>query len=302
MIRVIILGSGGPQPDPDAGGSSILLTIDDTNYLIDCGPGATHSMVRAGISPASINRLFISHLHYDHCLDLPFFVLSSWIGNRDEALKVFGPVGTKDFVGHLFLGGAFDADIKARSQYGRRKDNLFAVQPEVTEFGDGPFYEDERLKVRAVPVDHVPPEIMGCFGMRFDITTADGTPKSMVFSSDTAPLESVAELSTNVDLLIHECAVTDAIKEHRTATATAIVHHTTPKQLGELAAKAGVKSLIAIHQGGKETTNPVMLDMTRNHAPKGALGPGYFDRTIQGIRESYDGPVRVARDLMRVDL
>lgn len=296
-MRVIILGSGGPQPDPEAGGSSILLTVDDTNYLIDCGQGATHSLVRAGVSPASINQLFISHLHYDHCIDVPFFVLSSWLGDRAEPLTVYGPRGTQDFVSHLFVGGAFDQDIRARAEYGRRKENYFAVQPEAVEFGAGQIYEDERLSVSAVPVDHVSDEVMPCFGMRFD---ANG--KSVVFSSDTAPNENVIKLSQGVDLLIHECAMDETIIAHREKTKVGIVKHTTPSALGKLAARAEVKSLIAIHQGGKETTNPVLHEIGKHHAPKGSIGPGYFDRTIRSIRENYDGPVRVARDLMRIDL
>ena len=54
--------------------------------------------------------------------------------------------------------------------------------------------------------------------------------------------------------------------------------------------------------GGKETTNPVLHEIGKHHAPKGSIGPGYFDRTIRRIRENYAGPVRVAQDLMRIDL
>jgi len=42
--------------------------------------------------------------------------------------------------------------------------------------------------------------------------------------------------------------------------------------------------------------------MTQNHIPGALIGPGYFDRTISRVREHYDGPVRVAQNLMRIDL
>lgn len=296
-MRVIILGSGGPHPDPDAGGSAIVLTVAGRHYLVDCGHGATQSMVRAGIDPAAINHVFLTHLHYDHAIDFPLFVLTSWIAERSEALTVLGPRGTADFVGHLFIGGAFDADIRARGQFARRHNNLFAVQPTVVEFEAGVIFEDDLLKVTAVPVRHVDDGIMPCFGMRFD--TAE---RSVVFSSDTAPCEDIVALSRGVDLLIHECAMDEETIAYRRKTNVGIVNHTPPSALGEIAARAGVGSLVAIHQGGKETTNPALLHMTRHHSPDSVTGPGYFDRTIARIREHYDGPTRVATDLMRIDL
>ena len=296
-VRVTIIGSGSPHPDRDAGGSSIAITVDDRHYLFDCGHGATTRLVQAGISPPTINTVFFTHLHYDHCVDFPMFVLSSWLGDRSEPLSVLGPGGTKDFCKHLFVGGAFDQDIKARSQFGRRQENFFAVEPEVTEYEPGEIFEDDLIKVTAVPVYHVDSEIMPCHGMRID--TAD---RSIVISGDTRPCEEITELSRGVDLLIHESAMDEEAMTHRRETKVGVVAHTPAIELGELAAKAGVKQLIAIHQGGKETSNPVLLDLMRHHFPNMLIGPGYFDRTIDRIRQNYDGPVRVAQDLMRIDL
>ena len=275
----------------------MLLSVEGHHYLIDCGHGATQSLVRAGIDPAEINHVFLSHLHYDHVIDLPLFVLSSWIAERTRPLNIFGPKGTKAFAGHLFIGGAFDADIRARGQYARRQDNLFAVQPNLVEFGAGEVFTDERLTVTAAPSTHVEKEIMPCFGLRFD-----GPDKSVVFSSDTAPSEEITALAQGADLLIHECAMDDETIAHRKKTKVGIVNHTTPGALGEIARRAKVKSLVAIHQGGKESTNQVLGRMMRHHLPDAGCGPGYFDRTIKGIRRNYDGPVRVAQDLMRIDL
>ena len=187
--------------------------------------------------------------------------------------------------------------IFARAQYGLRKENYFAVQPQVVEFGAGPVFDDGTLKVTAVAVDHVDEDVMPCFGMRFD-----GGGKSVVFSSDTAPTDSVVELARGADLLIHECAMSDEAIDHRKKTKVGIVKHTTPVWLGEVAARADVKSLLAIHQGGRETTNPVLLALTKNHLPEGLQGPGYFDHSVTGIRKNYAGPLRIARDLMRIDL
>ena len=296
-VRVTIIGSGSPHPDRDAGGSSVAVTVDGCNYLFDCGHGATTRLVDSGISPASINTVFFTHLHYDHCVDFPMFVLSSWLGDRSERLKVIGPRGTKKFCENLFVGGAFDQDIKARSQFGRRQENFFAVEPEVTEYEPGEIYKDDLITVTAVQVYHVDSEIMPCHGMRIDTAT-----RSLVISGDTRPCDEITQLSRGVDLLIHESAMDEEAMKHRQDSKVGVVAHTPAIELGQLAEKAGVKQLVAIHQGGKETTNPVLLKLMKHHFPDMLIGLGYFDRTIERIRENYDGPVRVAQDGMRIDL
>ena len=295
--RIIILGSGSPHPDRDAGGTSLVLTVSERHYLFDCGHGATQRLVEAGIGPATINNVFLTHLHYDHVVDFPLFVLSSWLADRSEQLNVCGPSGTQHMVDHLFVGGAFDQDIRARGQFARRQENFFAVEPTVVEYEAGEIFQDDLIKVTAVPVHHVDAEIMPCFGMRID------TPgRSIVISGDTSPCEAIVELSQGVDLLIHESAMDEETMAHRQKTKVGIVAHTPAGEVGKIAARAGVKNLVVIHQGGKETTNPLLLQMTQNHIPGALVGPGYFDRTISRIREHYDGPVRVAQDLMRIDL
>ena len=87
-MRVIMLGTAAAIPDPDRNHSSILITIQGRHYLFDCGHGATHQLIRENVIPGNVNVVFLSHLHYDHIADFPFFLLTSWITDREEA-----PVG-----------------------------------------------------------------------------------------------------------------------------------------------------------------------------------------------------------------
>ena len=52
-MRVIMLGTGAALCDPDRNHSSILISVRGRNYLFDCGHGATHQLMRAGIDACS---------------------------------------------------------------------------------------------------------------------------------------------------------------------------------------------------------------------------------------------------------
>ena len=297
-MKITMLGTGAALPDPDRAQSAILVTLDNgKNYLFDCGEGATRQMVRANINPADVPWVFVSHLHYDHVCGLPFFVLSSWVFNREGGLKVYGPRGIEDFVEHSFERGAFRIDIQARASYPARQKNIDAVRPEVFEVAPGLMYEDDDVKVHVDLVDHIPTEITDCFGIRFE---AEG--KVVAFSGDTAPCESMVRLARDADLLIHECTFPESFLAHRANSGVGTYAHTSPLQLGDIAARANVKSLVATHFGHYDSTSPVIKRAARNHLPIDLMGPDRLDEVVRDIRKSYGGELRLAHDLMRIDL
>ncbi|GHC59518.1 arylsulfatase [Alcaligenes pakistanensis] len=297
-VKITMLGTGAALPDPDRAQSSILVTLDNgKNYLFDCGEGSTRQMVKANINPADVPWVFLSHLHYDHVCGLPFFVLSSWVFNREGRLKVFGPKGTQDFVDHSFENGAFRVDIQARAAYPARQKNIEAVRPEVFEVEPGLMYEDEDVKIYIDVVDHIPTEITDCFGIRME---AEG--KVVAFSGDTAPCESMIRLAQDADLLIHECTFPESFLKHRAESGVGTFAHTSPLQLGEIARRANVKSLVATHFGHYDSTSPVIKRAAANHLPVDLMGPERLDEVARDIRKSYKGDLRLATDLMRIDL
>jgi len=297
-MRVIMLGTGAALVDPDRNHSSILVTVRGRHYLFDCGHGATHQLMRAGIDPTTVEVVFLSHLHFDHIADFPFFVLSSWIFGRQVVPIVVGPPETRAFVDHLFAEGAFATDIKARAQYPQRQKNFHVLKPDVRECHTGLVYEDELVKVTACYVEHIPREISPCFGLRID--TVDG--KSMVFSGDTAPCERLVELAQGCDLLIHECTFPQKAIEFRSKAGIGTWAHTSPRDLGDIAVRSKAKSLVATHFGHFDTTNPVLKKHLEKHMPIELVGLEFMEDVVADIRQTYKGPLHIARDLMRIDV
>jgi ribonuclease Z len=59
---------------------------------------------------------------------------------------------------------------------------------------------------------------------------------------------------------------------------------------------------VATHFGHFETTNPVLRKHLAKHMPIDLVGPQLMDEVVADIRQTYKGPLHVARDLMRIDL
>ena len=101
--RVVLLGTGTPNPEPDRSGPAVAIVVNDTPYLVDFGPGVVRRA--AAMSPdyggdmegLLVDRLkvaFLTHLHSDHSAGLPDLILTSWIAGRDAPLELYGPEGS----------------------------------------------------------------------------------------------------------------------------------------------------------------------------------------------------------------
>lgn len=94
MVELKFLGSGNAFcPD----GRLHSLVLIDGNMLVDAPPTLLAQLRRAGISPADIDSLLITHWHGDHVFGFPFLVLERRFGSDREGEKILEV--------HLHAGG-----------------------------------------------------------------------------------------------------------------------------------------------------------------------------------------------------
>ena len=187
--RVVILGTVTPNADPDRWGPAVAVVAGGRAYLVDAGAGVVRRAAAAArdhriaaLAPEGLDRLFITHLHSDHTLGLPDVILSPRVLDRPNPIRVFG---TAAMVPHI--EEAWREDIHMRLFGLEPRDaNRDAYRAPVTETTGGPVYDDDNVRVTAIPVLHGSwPHPLG---YRFETGG-----RTIVISGDARPSESLVD-------------------------------------------------------------------------------------------------------------
>ncbi len=242
--KMVLLGTGTPNAEPDRSGPSVAIVVDETPYIVDFGPGVVRraaAACEAGIGALEVKNLtrgFLTHLHSDHTTGYPDLILTPWVLERDEPLEVYGPIGTRAMTDHLLA--AYREDIEARLA-GPEPINDGGYCVNVHEIEAGMVYQDSDVRVEALPVVH---GAITAFGFKFY------TPeRTIVISGDTAPTEAIVEASLGCDVLLHE--VYSAKRFEKRSAVWQRYHsavHTSSYEVADIAARARPGLLILYHQ------------------------------------------------------
>ncbi|MFQ5903189.1 MAG: MBL fold metallo-hydrolase [Candidatus Binatia bacterium] len=252
MTRVILAGTGVPTPNPQRMGSCVVVVVNGEPILFDCGRGTVTQLVRAGLDPSKVERVFLTHHHFDHTIGLPDLLLGSWIVGRDAPVLVLGPAGTSAFLQSILEAFKIDIESRRASREGKRG-AISRLEVTAKEIDEGLVWESSQWKVRAVRVDHL------AYSLGYRIDTED---RSVVFSGDTRPCPALVELARGADLLVHEVFFSPEFestgapygrhKDFVQPDWNNRVRHTKPHEVGKIAAEAGVKKLVLTHLWSNE--------------------------------------------------
>jgi len=304
--ELVLLGTAGaPMPVADRGGICSAVVVDDRIYLIDCGRGSPSAFVNAGLDFTRLTAIFLTHLHADHCGDLPGMILYPWgvrggrngpldpvqvIGpSRPEALPAGDPQfrrisiihpdrpapGTADLVDCILAGYAYHLNVMPLDA--RMPDPAALVRGNDVRIGTEPVdvWSDDAVRVSAVRVTHGHAE--PALAYRFD--TADG---SLVFSGDTTVNDDLIALARGADILVHQVADLDYLRRSGVGEAD-LAHlaglHTDVTEVGGVAERAGAGELILTHYLPADPAAMSAAEWSRR------AGQGFRGRTTAG----YDG-------------
>ncbi len=250
ITKLILLGTGTPNPSPLRSGPSVAIVVNDEPYIIDFGPGLIRKAAALseryggtievkGLDVKKIKHAFLTHLHSDHTAGYPDLILTPWVMGRDEPLEVYGPEGINNMTGHILK--AYEEDIKYRL-YGLEPANDQGWRVNSHEIvSEGVIYQDKNVKVEAFPVIHG--SWPNAWGYRF--TTPD---KIIVISGDCSPSEKIVEYAKGADILVHEVysgekfnALSELWKTYHSK------NHTSTYELAQIANTAKPELLVLYH-------------------------------------------------------
>lgn len=258
--KFITLGTaGGPTPKPHRMPPAHAVAYDGGTILVDCGEGAFQQLRRAGFDPKQVHELFITHHHFDHIGSLFACLGLNMMMHRDKPMNIYGPPGTSEILEHLIAA----CDIPQATGYGVPGQTLphprdFIVSRDIQ---PGDVFDIDGTRISCCENTHYRSEDQ--FGNKGPVSLSyrfDMPDRSMVFTGDTGPCRALEDLAKGADLLVGELFDADIVVNHLRARNPDMSdkalqqmsqhfteHHLTPEDLGELASRAGVKQLVAVH-------------------------------------------------------
>ncbi len=249
MAKLTILGTA-KIADEQHENTHMALVGSNGAVLIDCVGTPLVRLKKAGISPDSIHDLILTHFHPDHVSGVPGLLMDMWLMGRDHPLRIYGLHHTLERL----------EDLMAFYHWDNWPDFFQVAFHRLPERERVAVLENDGYRILASPVRHYVPTI----GLRFERTDGDRT---LAYSCDTEPSQSVVDLASGADVLIHEAS-------------GAGVGHSSAAQAGGVAREAEVGRLLLIHYP--------------THLPPQSL--------IDEARQTFPGEVDLAQDFMEIEL
>lgn len=265
-MRLIFLGTSAAQPTAERALTCICLEKDGKVLMFDAGEGAQISYLKCGLGWNKKMRIFVTHLHGDHCIGILGLLQTMTLQNRIEPLEIYGPEGIEDFIAAnikiLNFGLSFPviiSTVKEGLVFEDRTCFIHACEAEhfIPAFSylfqekdkPGKFYP-EKAKSLGIPegelwhklqTDHevkignktiIPSDVMG----------EKRRGKKIGISGDTRPTKRLEEFFKNCDYISFDSTFSDELREKALETC-----HSTAKEAATLAKNANAKNLILTH-------------------------------------------------------
>jgi ribonuclease BN (tRNA processing enzyme) len=219
-VEITVVGSGTVVPRLERRQSCVVVEAGGEMLVFDLGSGAVRGMLGAGLDPFAVDRVYFTHFHPDHTVDVVPLLFSIKYGAEEERSHPLHLTGPEPF--ERFWSLVIDA-------WGEWM------------VGDYP------LEVSEIPHEH--PSPLDLPGGRLSWSPAvhrpesiayrlDGAGGGFVYTGDTEYSESVVELARGAHTMLIECSFPDD---------SPVPGHLTPRGVARIASEAGVRRVVLTH-------------------------------------------------------
>lgn len=265
-MKLVFLGTSAAQPTENRGLSCICLKREDEIIMFDAGEAAQISFKRSGLGWNKKMKIFVTHLHGDHCVGILGLLQTMSMQKRTETLEIFGPSGIEEFIAAnikvLNFGLSFPVFInviKDGKIFDEKKYSMYASKANHTIVAYSYRYEEknkpgifdvEKARKLGIPEGESwnklqngnEISINGKIIRPGEVLGEERPGKKIGVSGDTMPTEELQEFFKDCDYLVFDSTFLE--KEKQKALDTC---HSTAKQAATLAKNANVKNLILTH-------------------------------------------------------
>lgn len=258
------MGTASQAPTRYRNHNGYLLRWDGEGILFDPGEGTQRQFTLAGVSPAAVTRICITHFHGDHCLGLPGMIMRLALDHGALPIPVHYPASGEPYFRRLRYASAGQEHVEVE---GRpvAEPGIVHVEDGFTlrcarlthridtlgwrlEEPDGRRMLSERLAALGIAdadigrLQHAGALEVDGRTVTLEEVSEHRPGQSFAFVMDTAWCDGALELADGADLVV--CEATFLSTERHLA---AKYGHLTAREAGRLAAQAGARRLVLTH-------------------------------------------------------
>jgi ribonuclease Z len=274
-------------------------------WLLDCGEGTQHQILRSDLKISQIRRIFITHMHGDHIFGLMGLLASCGLAGNPEKIDIYGPPGLEDYLQacrrysqthfsypiqvYTVKPGCVFADAEYEVYCDRLEHRVTAYGYRIQEKDKPGRFDAEKAKQLGIPSG----PLYGKLKRGETVTLPDGqilngadfcgapqVGQKLAYCTDTVLCDSAIRLAYQVDVLIHESTYAHQDK--------AMAHdrlHSTATMAAQVAQSASAKKLFLTHFSPRYAPgNPIQIEDLLSEAQaifqKTALAYDFFTYEI----------------------
>jgi len=277
-MKLVFLGTSAAQPTPKRALTCICLEKDGEILMFDAGEGTQISYLKSGLGWNKKMKIFVTHLHGDHCIGILGLLQTMTLQHRTEPLEIYGPNGIEEFIAAnmkvLNFGLSFPVMITAVREeviVDEKKYTIEACESDhsVTSYAylfhekekPGRFFP-EKAKELGVPEGELWNKLQSGLEVQVgekivkssDVLGEKRQGKKIGISGDTRPTKKLEEFFKNCDYLSFDSTFSHELLDKAKETL-----HSTAIEAAELAKNANVSNLILTHFSARYNDESVLL-------------------------------------------
>lgn len=287
-FKLTFLGTSASVPSAERNHPSLLIESGGQRILVDCGEGTQRQLLRAGAGFRRLDRLLLTHAHFDHVLGIPGLFSTLRLRQSEELVSIHGSRDTLDVVARMLAGlwGEGRAPISL---------NLVPLTPGLVVDADE--FRIDCFQVRHRDTDsygfvfetpqrrHIRPDRLAALGVPDgpirkelaegrSISLGDGKTvapedvlgppegaKKLVIIGDTETADGLGEQVRDADLLVIEATFLQ-----RDSAMAREYGHLTAAEAASVAANNDVKQLVLTHISGRYSDEEILFEAMQTFA------------------------------------
>ena len=219
-VEITVVGSGTVVPRLQRRQSCVVVGVGGETLVFDLGSGAVRGMLRSDLDPFSVDRIFFTHFHPDHTVDVVPLLFAINYGAQEERTRPLCVTGPEPFL--RFWASLMDVWGKwMAGDYAALVSELPHECPSPIDLAG--------CRLSWAPAEHRPESIAYRLG-------ADNG--AFVYTGDTEYSESVVELARGAHTLLVECSFPNDVP---------VPGHLTPSGVARIASESGVERVVLTH-------------------------------------------------------